>query len=206
MRAERRRPAASSFTTRADGHEKTNHGNERRGHHLHVALPIHTHFYLARMFASYLTDHCLRRALSPRPPPLPPFISSVAATESDRRWEEILFEFINLLWHKTIRQGYIKKKTEPDHFDMKKKKNEGQKQEKNVDCIYNSSLQNAVLINIKILTNKIRHRLDEFPIFVSYVLTGRLTSSWYTSLPTLNIFIVLSIGEQMTRCLCKNSC
>lgn len=91
--------AASSFTTRVDGHEKTNHGNERRGHHLHVALPIHTHFYLARMSAAYLTDHCLCRSLSlsPRPPPLPPFGSPTAATESDRCWEEILFEFINLL-------------------------------------------------------------------------------------------------------------
>lgn len=41
------RPAASSFTTRADGHEKTNHGNERGGHHLHVALPIHTPTFIS---------------------------------------------------------------------------------------------------------------------------------------------------------------
>lgn len=81
--AEQRRPAASSFRTRADGHEKTNHANERWGHHLHVAQPIHTHFYLARMSASYLTDHCSRcslsvsLSLSPRPTPLPPLQQSL---------------------------------------------------------------------------------------------------------------------------------
>lgn len=34
--------AAGSFRTRADGHEKTNHSDEHEGHHLHLALPIHT--------------------------------------------------------------------------------------------------------------------------------------------------------------------
>lgn len=38
--------AAGSFRTRADGHEKTNHSDEHEGHHLHLALPIHTDFHL----------------------------------------------------------------------------------------------------------------------------------------------------------------
>lgn len=38
--------AAGSFRTRADGHEKTNHSDEHEGHHLHLALPIHTVFHL----------------------------------------------------------------------------------------------------------------------------------------------------------------
>lgn len=41
-----RRLAAGSFRTRADGHEKTNHCDEHEGHHLHLALPIHTDFCL----------------------------------------------------------------------------------------------------------------------------------------------------------------
>lgn len=47
--------AASSFRTRADGHEKTNHSDEHEGHHLHLALPIHTHFYLC----VYSSSTCL---------------------------------------------------------------------------------------------------------------------------------------------------
>lgn len=38
--------ATGSFRTRADGHEKTNHSDEHEGHHLHLALPIHTDFHL----------------------------------------------------------------------------------------------------------------------------------------------------------------
>lgn len=38
--------AAGSSRTRADGHEKTNHSDEHEGHHLHLALPIHTDFHL----------------------------------------------------------------------------------------------------------------------------------------------------------------
>lgn len=38
--------AAGSFRTRAEGHEKTNHSDEHEGHHLHLALPIHTPTHL----------------------------------------------------------------------------------------------------------------------------------------------------------------
>lgn len=38
--------SAGSFRTRADGHEKTNHSDEHEGHHLHLALPIHTDLHL----------------------------------------------------------------------------------------------------------------------------------------------------------------
>lgn len=38
--------ATGSIRTRADGHEKTNHSDEHEGHHLHLALPIHTDFHL----------------------------------------------------------------------------------------------------------------------------------------------------------------
>lgn len=34
--------AAGSLRTRAQGHEKTNHSDEHEGHHLHLALAIHT--------------------------------------------------------------------------------------------------------------------------------------------------------------------
>lgn len=39
--------AVSSFRTRADGHEKTNHRDEHKGRGLHLALPISTNLFLS---------------------------------------------------------------------------------------------------------------------------------------------------------------
>lgn len=48
--------AAGSFRMRADRHEKTNHSDEHEGHHLHLALPIHTntHLFLSLPFAIFI--------------------------------------------------------------------------------------------------------------------------------------------------------
>lgn len=130
MRAERRRrrrQAGRQLIHDACGWARKNKSRQWAPRPPFACGAANSHPLLSRPYVRLLLDWPLFAPLSFSRRVHRSSLLSFAATESERRWEEILFEFINPLWHKTIRRGYIKKKrkTEPDHFDMKKVKAEG---------------------------------------------------------------------------------